>query len=63
MKNGFQDGRIWKVSLLGGFEAQKLDGERAIAGVAARTSEEVMKDGIAVESWKATPNNARLLVH
>jgi hypothetical protein len=62
MKNGFQDSRIGKVSLLGGFEAQKLDRKRAIAGVAARTSKELMKDGIAVESWKATPNNARLFV-
>jgi hypothetical protein len=63
MKNRFQDSGIGKVSLLGGFEAQKLDGKRAIGGIAARTSEELMKDGIAVESWKATPNDARLFVH
>lgn len=63
MKNGFQDSRIGKVSLLGGFEAQKLDGKRAIARVAARTSEELMKNGIAIESWKATPNDARLFVY
>ena len=62
MKNGFQDSRIGKVSLLGGFEAQKLDCKRPIAGVAARASEELMKDGIAVESWKAAPNHARLFV-
>jgi hypothetical protein len=63
MKNGFQDSRIGKVSLLGRFEAQKLDGKPAVARVAARASEELMKDGIAVESWKTTPNDARLLVH
>jgi hypothetical protein len=63
MQNGFQDSRIGKVTLLGGFEVQKLDGKRAIAGVAARTPEELMKDGIAIESWKTTPNDARLFVH
>jgi hypothetical protein len=63
MKNGFQDSRIGKVSLLGGFEAQKLDCKRPIAGVAARASEELMKDGIAIESWKATPNDACPCVH
>ena len=52
-----------KISLLGGFEVQKLDGERAIARVAARAPEELMKDGIAIKSWKTTPNDARLFVH
>jgi hypothetical protein len=62
VKNSFQDRCVGKVCLLGAFEALKLDCKRAIAGIAARTSEELMKDRIAVESWKTTPNDARLFV-
>jgi hypothetical protein len=62
MKSGFQDGRIGNVGLLGACEAHKLDRKRAIVGVAAGASKELMKDGIAVESWKAAPNHARLFV-
>ena len=57
MQNGFQNRGIADIELLRAFEAVELDSEGAVVGIAACASEKLMKNGIAVKSGQAPPND------
>ena len=49
VQNGFQNRGIADIELLRGFETVEFDCEGAVAGVSARSSEKLVKNGIAIE--------------